>query len=883
MQSFEWRCVDILYNFIFLRVQLLCVFCLISSDDSFLSSSFSLFFSLFLSFFSFIISTYISLFSFPTQDLRGGQQQPNTQLTLTNPTGVGGFGSPAAVGGFGAPAVGDFGAPAAGAGGFGGASASGGNMFGGGGFGGFGAQAASTSAPRCSAGHAMVVSDFAEGPYSGGYNCDLCCGSNSDNPERWFCKKCQADVCFRCKPRTVQVTPSPPSSPEEKLHDAIVENDLVSVTALLDGGANVSDFKNVLSPACQWDRVEMLQLFDARGADLLNAVNGGGVRGTLLHTCSGYGSEKCANFLLSKGIDHKKKTSKGTSSLDYCRMNGQFIPDKRGKKNKKTKAREPSPRRKEIEKLILSKMTPEEKKKDDEKKKQGSGGFSFGGAAQPAVGGFGAPAVGGFGAPAAGAGGFGGASASSSNMFGGGGWGAPSPPSPPSPEEKIYDAIVENDLVSVTALLDGGANVNDFDHVLRPACEWDRVEMLQLFDARGADLLNAVGGFGGRNTLLHICSMYGAVKCANFLLSKGIDHKKKSSDGFGDKSSLDYCRINGQLKPAKRGVSGGNTQASEPSPERKEIEKLILSKMSPEEKKEDDSGGFSFGGAAQPAAGGFGAPAVGGFGAPAAGAGGFGGAPASSSNMFGGGFGGGFGAPAKPPSPPSPEEKIYDAIVENDLVSVTALLDGGANVSDWKNVLQPACEWDRVEMLQLFDARGADLLNAVGRLKKKFNDFGSSGVGGSTLLHICSLYGAVKCANFLLSKGIDHKKRKGGFGNTSLDCCRKNGQNIPAKRGVMSGITEASEPSPERKEIEKLILSKMKSEKELFELAANQGDADAQYDLGCLYANGQGVEQSNEKAREWMIKAAEQGHEKAIKGLQAIDKYEGKTTPSQKT
>ena len=49
------------------------------------------------------------------------------------------------------------------------------------------------------------------------------------------------------------------------------------------------------------------------------------------------------------------------------------------------------------------------------------------------------------------------------------------------------------------------------------------------------------------------------------------------------------------------------------------------------------SGGFSFGGAAQPAAGGFGAPAVGGgFGAPAAGAGGFGRAPASGGNMFGG-------------------------------------------------------------------------------------------------------------------------------------------------------------------------------------------------------------------------------------------------------
>ena len=138
-------------------------------------------------------------------------------------------------------------------------------------------------------------------------------------------------------------------------------------------------------------------------------------------------------------------------------------------------------------------------------------------------------------------------------------------------EQKLNDAIVENDLVSVTALLDDGADVSDVKNVLQPACEWDRVEMLQLFDARGADLLNAVSrGLKRRDTLLHICSIYGAVKCANFLLSKGIDHNKM---GHFNKSSLDICR------------GGGYTQAIDPSPGRKEIEKLILSKMSPEEKK----------------------------------------------------------------------------------------------------------------------------------------------------------------------------------------------------------------------------------------------------------------------------------------------------------
>ena len=105
--------------------------------------------------------------------------------------------------------------------------------------------------------------------------------------------------------------------------------------------------------------------------------------------------------------------------------------------------------------------------------------------------------------------------------------------------------------------------------------------------------------------------------------------------------------------------------------------------------------------------------------------------------------------------------------------------------------------------------------------------------------------------------------------------------------------------------------------KELFELAASQGDADAQFNLGCLYGNGQGVDQSDERAAEyyeaaaamqghakaqyslgvlyangegveqsfetartWLMKAAEQGNVNAIKGLQQLDKHEGRTTPS---
>ena len=52
------------------------------------------------------------------------------------------------------------------------------------------------------------------------------------------------------------------------------------------------------------------------------------------------------------------------------------------------------------------------------------------------------------------------------------------------------------------------------------------------------------------------------------------------------------------------------------------------------------------------------------------------------------------------------------------------------------------------------------------------------------------------------------------------------------------------------------------------------------YNLGNRYVTGQGVEQSYETAREWMMKSAAQGNEGAIECLQFLDKREGRTTPS---
>ena len=51
---------------------------------------------------------------------------------------------------------------------------------------------------------------------------------------------------------------------------------------------------------------------------------------------------------------------------------------------------------------------------------------------------------------------------------------------------------------------------------------------------------------------------------------------------------------------------------------------------------------------------------------------------------------------------------------------------------------------------------------------------------------------------------------------------------------------------------------------------AEQGDATAQYNLGLLYANGQGMPQDDAQAGKWYAKAALQGHAKAQVDLGAL-------------
>ena len=48
-----------------------------------------------------------------------------------------------------------------------------------------------------------------------------------------------------------------------------------------------------------------------------------------------------------------------------------------------------------------------------------------------------------------------------------------------------------------------------------------------------------------------------------------------------------------------------------------------------------------------------------------------------------------------------------------------------------------------------------------------------------------------------------------------------------------------------------------------YRLAAEQGHAQAQYNLGLMYANGEGVPEDDKEAVKWYRLAAEQGHAQA--------------------
>ena len=53
--------------------------------------------------------------------------------------------------------------------------------------------------------------------------------------------------------------------------------------------------------------------------------------------------------------------------------------------------------------------------------------------------------------------------------------------------------------------------------------------------------------------------------------------------------------------------------------------------------------------------------------------------------------------------------------------------------------------------------------------------------------------------------------------------------------------------------------------------SVDRGDAEAQYRIGTMYLKGRSVERDLKKAAEWYMKAAEQGHEKAIEAIEGAE------------
>jgi len=74
---------------------------------------------------------------------------------------------------------------------------------------------------------------------------------------------------------------------------------------------------------------------------------------------------------------------------------------------------------------------------------------------------------------------------------------------------------------------------------------------------------------------------------------------------------------------------------------------------------------------------------------------------------------------------------------------------------------------------------------------------------------------------------------------------------------------------------------------ELFSMAAEQGHVGSMVNLGIQYIQGDGVARSNELAREWWTKAANEGNKRgnkdAITNLKQLDELEGKSTTTAPT
>ena len=98
--------------------------------------------------------------------------------------------------------------------------------------------------------------------------------------------------------------------------------------------------------------------------------------------------------------------------------------------------------------------------------------------------------------------------------------------------------------------------------------------------------------------------------------------------------------------------------------------------------------------------------------------------------------------------------------------------------------------------------------------------------------------------------------------NEAIKWYRKAADQGNANGQFILGLMYANGEGVPEKNIEKAI--------KWYRLAADQGLADAQYLVGVMYDNGEGVGEDNEEAFKWYRLAADQGYKAATENLQAL-------------
>ncbi len=110
-------------------------------------------------------------------------------------------------------------------------------------------------------------------------------------------------------------------------------------------------------------------------------------------------------------------------------------------------------------------------------------------------------------------------------------------------------------------------------------------------------------------------------------------------------------------------------------------------------------------------------------------------------------------------------------------------------------------------------------------------------------------------------------------------------ERIEAERGKRAQVAQVEAERATEEQAARVAQEQVKKEdvqKRLFAFRlkrANDGAAEAQYDLALQYLTGQGVARDITAAKDWLQKAAAQGHKKAQKQLESLAATDTPTSP----